>query len=328
MRIATSQFYIQSSNDMMDVQERLSIAQTQASSGKRINKPSDDPVGAAKALVLETQEFAYTQYQRNINSASNRLQQEEAAYKELEQLMQRVKVLAIQSANTGISNQQSRVGAAAEAREIEAEMLRLANLKDANGEYIFAGLEVFTVPYEQPGNSSNRSTTDARGLGRIRYHGDDLQRYMDIDPTRRVPYTDPGSDVFGESFNKSIFGTMDGLIKAFETENTMEGGLGVDSSLELNRKINQLIIDLDDQSKQVVATHASVGARLQALNQEQRLNTTLQTQYVSIRGDIENVDFAQAATNLTLEATALQASQLAFVQVRGLSLFNYLTPGR
>lgn len=328
MRIATSQFYIQSADDMMDVQERLQTAQIQASSGKRINKPSDDPIGAAKSLVLQSQEFAYGQYLRNINSADNRLQQEEAAYKELEQLMSRVKVLALQAANTGISNKQTRIGAAAEAREIEAEMLRLANLKDANGEYIFAGLEVFALPYEQPGDSNKRATTDANGMGRIRYHGDDLQRYMDIDPTRRLPYTDPGSDAFGESFNKSIFGTMDGLIKAFESENTMTGGLGVDSSLELNRKINQLIANLDEQSKQVVATHASVGARLQALNQEQRLNTTLQTQYVSIRSNIESVDFAKAATNLTLEATALQASQLAFVQVRGLSLFNYLSPGR
>lgn len=328
MRIATSQFYIQSASDMMDIQDRLHTAQIQTSSGKRINAPSDDPVGAAKSLVLQSQEFAYGQYQRNINTANNRLQQEEAAYDELEQLMVRVKVLALQAANTGISNEQSRVGAAAEAREIEAEMLRLANLKDANGEYIFAGLEVFQSPYQQPGEASSRATTDPRGLGRVRYHGDDLQRYMDIDPARRLPYTDPGSDVFGDQFNQSIFGTMDGLIKSFETSNTMQGGRGVASSLELNRTINQQINDLDEQYKQVVATHASVGARLQALNQEQRLNTTLQTQYVSIRSDIESVDFAQAATNLTLEATALQASQLAFVQVRGLSLFNYLSPGR
>ena len=328
MRIATSQFYIQSSNDMMDVQERLSIAQTQASSGKRINKPSDDPVGASKALVLQSQEFAYNQYQRNINSASNRLQQEESAYQELEQLMIRVKVLSVQAANTGASTQQTRVGAAAEAREIEAEMLRLANLKDANGEYIFAGLEVFQTPYEQTGNAAKKGTTNPNGLGRIRYQGDEQQRYMDIDPTRRLPYTDPGADVFGKSSNNSIFGTMDGLIKAFESNNSMAGGQGTISSLELNRQINQLLANLDDQYKQVVATHATVGARLQALGQEQRLNSTLQTQATMMRGDIENVDFAQAATNLTLEATALQASQLAFVQVRGLSLFNYLAPGR
>ena len=328
MRIATSQFYIQSTKDMQDIQERLYTAQIQTSSGKRINAPSDDPVGAAKSLVLQSQEFAYGQYQRNINAATSRLQQEEAAYQELEDLMVRVKVLAVQAANTGISNEQSRVGAAAEVREIEAEMLRLANLKDANGEYIFAGLEVFQTPYQQPRAASGRATTDPKGLGRIRYQGDELQRSMDIDPTRRLPYTDPGSDVFGEPFNQSIFGTMDGLIKSFETSNTPEGGLGVASSLELNRTINQLIATLDDQYQEVVAVHSSVGARLQALDQEQRLNTTLQIQYVSIRSGIENVDFAEAATNLTLEATALQASQLAFVQVRGLSLFNYLAPGR
>jgi flagellar hook-associated protein 3 FlgL len=328
MRISTSQFYIQSANDMMSVQERLQTAQMQTSSGKRINKPSDDPVGASKTLVLESQEFAYTQYQRNINSASNRLQQEEAAYKELEQLMDRVKVLALQAANTGTSTKQTRVGAAAEAREIEAEMLRLANLKDANGEYIFAGLEVFQQPYEQVGGPNKKATNDPGGLGRIRYHGDDQQRYMDIDPTRRLPYTDPGSETYGDKYNKSIFGTMDGLIKAFETDNTMDGGPSGTSSLELNRQINQLISNLDKQSKDVVATHASVGARLQALNEEERLNTTLQVQTVTTRSGIESVDFAQAATNLTLETTALQASQLAFVQVRGLSLFNYLGSAR
>ena len=328
MRISTSQYYIQSANDMMNVQERLQTAQLQTSSGKRINKPSDDPVGASKTLVLQSQEFAYSQYQRNINSASNRLQQEEAAYQELEQLMTRVKVLSVQAANTGASTQQTRVGAAAETREIEAEMLRLANLKDANGEYIFAGLEVFQAPYEQTGNASKKETTDPNGLGRIRYQGDDKQRYMDIDPTRRLPYTDPGTETFGKGNGNSIFGTMDGLIKAFESDNSMGGGQGSVSSLELNRQINQLLANLDDQYKQVVTTHATVGARIQALDQEQRLNNTLQTQSTMMRSGIEDVDFAQAATNLTLEATALQASQLAFVQVRGLSLFNYLGPGR
>jgi flagellar hook-associated protein 3 FlgL len=151
---------------------------------------------------------------------------------------------------------------------------------------------------------------------------------MDIDPTRRLPYTDPGTDSFGKNGSNSIFGTMDGLIKAFESNNSMDGGPGSVSSLDLNRQINQLLANLDDQYKQVVTTHATVGARLQALDQEQRLNSTLQTQATITRSGIEDVDFAQAATNLTLEATALQASQLAFVQVRGLSLFNYLTPGR
>ena len=73
MRVSTSWMQQQSVGSMMDRQSDLSDLNIQLSTGKRINQPSDDPVGAARALDLSHLTADVAQYQRNISTANARL---------------------------------------------------------------------------------------------------------------------------------------------------------------------------------------------------------------------------------------------------------------
>ena len=65
MRISTNQLYDQNIRAIMDNQSGLADTQQQLSTGKKINRPSDDPVGTAKVLRMTEELASLEQYQRN-----------------------------------------------------------------------------------------------------------------------------------------------------------------------------------------------------------------------------------------------------------------------
>ena len=65
MRISTSQWYAQSLGSMLSQQKSLTETQLQLASGKRILRPSDDPVAATRALDVSRTLGKLEQYGRN-----------------------------------------------------------------------------------------------------------------------------------------------------------------------------------------------------------------------------------------------------------------------
>src|SRR5574337_1726029 len=99
MRVSTSWMQQQSVGSMMDRQGDLSDLNIQLSTGKRINQPSDDPVGAARALDLTHLTADAAQYQRNITSANARLGLEDQTLSNTSNVLGRVRTLLLQAAN-------------------------------------------------------------------------------------------------------------------------------------------------------------------------------------------------------------------------------------
>jgi flagellar hook-associated protein 3 FlgL len=113
MRVSTSWAQQQSVGSMMDRQSDLSDLNTQLSTGKRINQPSDDPVGAARALDLSHLTSDTAQYQRNITSANARLGLEDQSLSNTSDVLGRVRTLLLQAAN-GSQTDETRGDGAAE----------------------------------------------------------------------------------------------------------------------------------------------------------------------------------------------------------------------
>ncbi|MES1154171.1 MAG: flagellar hook-associated protein FlgL, partial [Rhodanobacter sp.] len=145
MRVSTSWMQQQSGGSMMDRQSDLSDINTQLSTGKRINQPSDDPVGAARALDLTHVTADTAQYQRNITSANARLGLEDQSLSNVTNVLGRVRTLLLQAAN-GTQTDETRGDIAAEMVQLRQQLLGQANSKDGQGEYIFAGNRTGTEP--------------------------------------------------------------------------------------------------------------------------------------------------------------------------------------
>lgn len=89
MRISTAQFYESSANSYSKNFSAMNKTNDQVTSGVRIQTAADDPVGAARLLLLQQQQSLLDQYSGNINTVSNSLLQEESVLSTINEAMQR-----------------------------------------------------------------------------------------------------------------------------------------------------------------------------------------------------------------------------------------------
>lgn len=155
MRISTAQFYEASASSYSKNFSSMNKTNDQITSGIRIQTAADDPVGAARLLLLQQQQALLDQYSGNINTVSNSLLQEESVLSTINDAMQRASELAIRAGGAGVTDS-DRTAISTELKEIEANIFGLLNSRDANGDYMFGGSKSTTPPYVR--NSDGTST--------------------------------------------------------------------------------------------------------------------------------------------------------------------------
>ncbi|HEB99121.1 MAG TPA: flagellar hook-associated protein 3 [Thiotrichales bacterium] len=301
IRISTSQIVDSSINSMLDQQARVYDTQVKLSTGRRFTSPSEDPAAAARVLGLSERISMTEQYQENIRAARNRLELEDTVLGNIGNALQRARELTVQGLNDSLGAS-DRQAIAAEIRQILSEVQEQANSKDANDEYLFAGNRIQTKPF----------TDD--GAGTFSYQGDQGQRLVQVGPSTRVAVGDPGLDVFMKvsdaagTANQSVFETLYLLAE----------------ELDANAPSGDRLTELDNALERINETRAKVGARLQSLDREEDTNASALTRLQATRSQIEDLDIAQAATDLNRQMVVLQAAQQAYVKINSLSLFNFL----
>ncbi len=299
MRISTAQFYRQGVNVILEQQSKLSEYELQLATGKRLNRPSDDPSAAVSIISLESSAKRIAQFQRNADVARSRLEQEETALTGVNNLLQRVRELVVQGNNDTTGPE----GRAAIANEIEQHLesfLQLANTRDANGEYIFGGYRTDAPPW----------TTD--GVGNFTYNGDDGQRKLQIGENREVVIGDPGS-LFAD-LPANAAGTTDLGSILYDTVANYRAGTADPNALA----------DLDTALGAVLEARSMVGARVRAIDDQVAANDSLELSVAQVKSSLEDLDYTEAISRFNQQLVSLQASQQSFMQIQNLSLFNFL----
>ena len=183
MRVSSNQTQQVAINSMLEQQEKLTKVQKQVATGKRIFKPSEDPIGAAKIVDLKTNLKVNEQFQKNIDAARARLGIEESVLANTTEVMQRIRELAVASNNASQTNE-TRQFISEEIDQLLEEVLDMANTADGAGEFLFSGSKANFRPFV---NSEN---------GQYLYQGDDTQRNLQIGPKRTITTSDSGTFVF------------------------------------------------------------------------------------------------------------------------------------
>ncbi|WP_058306686.1 flagellar hook-associated protein FlgL [Gracilibacillus massiliensis] len=111
----------------------------QLSTGKKINRPSDDPVVAMKGMDYRTQVNQVEQYERNIGEVHNWMDNSDSALDKVQKGLERLRELAVQGAN-GTYEEGQRGNIASEVEQLKEHVLEIANTK-VNNKYIFSGTE-------------------------------------------------------------------------------------------------------------------------------------------------------------------------------------------
>ena len=181
-RISSSAFHLRATRELLAQQTRLSQTQSQIATGKRIQSPADDPVATASILDLQRTQAMNEQFARNSISLRDRLQVGEQALTDVTSLLQRVRDLTVQ-ANSAAMDATSRAAIATEVSARVQELQDVANRRDANGEYLFAGFSIQTRPF-------------SRGPGGVSYAGDQGVRSVQVAPDQKIADGFSGQRVF------------------------------------------------------------------------------------------------------------------------------------
>jgi flagellar hook-associated protein 3 FlgL len=162
--------------------------QQQVAAGRRILRPSDDPVAAARALEVTQASDLVTQFKQNQDNASAALGLEETQLTSAIDVLARVQELAVLGGTTSLSAT-ARRGIATELRSRFDELLGIANSTDANGQSAFSGFMGATTPF-------GGSVDSILAGNEIVYLGDDGQRKLQVSANRFIDTSDSGNDVF------------------------------------------------------------------------------------------------------------------------------------
>ena len=184
MRVSTSLIHMQGLQSILQKQAELVRVQEQISSGKRILSPSDDPSGAGRIVDLSEALAQIEQLDENANYATQQLNLEESTLSNSNLILQRIRELSIQAANTGSNDLATEKIIASEIKERLEELFDAANTRDENGDYIFSGYQSKTQAF----------TTD--GIGNFFYNGDEGQQSIQIGSSRQVASSNSGAEVF------------------------------------------------------------------------------------------------------------------------------------
>ncbi len=166
MRVTDSMMFQTFLNQLERIKQDYNRYSEQISSGRRINRPSDDPLDTTKLLSLQHELAKVAKYDSNITSAQQRLNSTDSQLNEVTLALTRTVQLAEQGASD-TSYGDGRAGIAMEVRAIQNQMLSLAS-SQAFDRYIFAGTLTTrsSIPSTPAGQVFSASATlDVTGAG-------------------------------------------------------------------------------------------------------------------------------------------------------------------
>ena len=282
------------SRRMLQDLQRAKLAESQAaaqvSTGNRMQRPSDDPHGAMRAVRIRADLAATSQYRRNVDDSLAWAQGTDGALASINDVLQRVRELVVQGGNDAMS-QKDRADMAAEIDQLISQAKSAANTR-YNGQYIFAGEDNATPPYQPDGPDAFGGTTGAV----VRTIGPGVS--VQLNPT--------GGAILGDG--------TDG--KALEVLRDVAAHLRGGTAADANALRTTDLQALDATMAYINTARAESGALTNRLTAAANRLMDLESSTEKARADIEHVDLAAAISTLSNQQAVYQAA----LQATGSSL--------
>lgn len=310
MRISTAEIFRQSVANMNLQQSQLAQTQQQLSTGLKRSQAADGPAEAARQLDVEKALTEIDQLGSNASLTGQRLAMTESALADAGDILQRLREIAI-NANNGTLSAQDRQALAIEVAAQRDALLQIANRKDGENQWLFSGTEM----------GNGQPFVDG---ATVSYVGDQNQRRLEVAPGEYISDTRAGSEIFqrvprGAGGTQDVFATAQALY-----DNLMIAGTDAISESQRQTGFATAIGDLDMALTHFDHARAEVGVGRARAETAEFTHLALNEQLQIQLSDLRDVDYAEASARFAQQLTSLQAAQKAFLQVQGLSLFNYL----
>jgi flagellar hook-associated protein 3 FlgL len=135
-----------------------------------------------------------------------------------------------------------------------------------------------------------------------------------------------GAPADGDSFGvqpsqkQSVFTTITNLIQTLRTPASGDAG-----KTALTNNLNTASLNMKNALDNVLTVQASVGARMKEVDSLDSTGDDLNVQYQTTLSGLQDLDMVKAISLYTQQQQTLQAAQVSFKTMSGLSLFNYIS---
>lgn len=280
MRVTDSMMWNNMQRNVARRQTDAQKAMERAVSGKKVEVPSDDPAAFAQGRTEQGNIARAENYERTIGLTRPVLDQTDAALYHTEDIMRRIRDIAIQGANDSY-NGSDKESMIQELEGLRNQLISIGNT--SNGErFIFAGYRDDQPPY------------DAAGA----YTGDTNAASVEISRNVSMPLGVTGEAIFGTAGN-DVFTTITNLQTALGTSN----GLAASAA----------VAEIDTRFEQVRAVHSQVGINMNALDISEAVVLRAKDTATERRSSLIDIDAALAFTDLARARNALAAA----IQIAG-----------
>lgn len=271
--------------------------QQQLSSGSKINKPSDDPVIAARGMFYRSSLMENDQYKRNVDEAQSWMDMTDTTMDEMGSIMKRVKELLVYSGDGAVSSDDLKA-MASEVEELKKHMGTLAN-QQINGKYIFGGTDTNKPPYDETAKAGAGDFVSTNGSP------------INLEVSQNVFVT---SNINAQN----IFNYPDNANNMFTVLNN------IITELSNGRTASQFESAMSDQYDKLLAERASLGANV---NRVELIAERLDSQEVNITGLMsknEDADMAKVMTDLKTQESVHSAALGSGARIIQPTLLDFL----
>ena len=287
----------------------LDQSQLAISTGKRINKVSDDPVGAAQAERSMIRIERIKVEMRAMDLQRSNLTLAESTLGEGIEYLQRVRELLVTAGNAALDTPQ-RVGIANEIEGLRNRLLQIANRQDSNGMALFGGLGSVAIPFEEDG----AGIVSFKGVAGLAAQSD-VSLPMALDGQSAFMFATSADP----SASTSIFHALDKAIVDLQKPLTNAA-----ESAAMNAAIIQGLKDTDRGLSQLQAVRGRAG---EFLNQSDLIEIQLNARHDQSEADrsrVQDLDMAQGISQMQSNQVAYEIALKSYAQSQQLSLFNFL----
>jgi flagellar hook-associated protein 3 FlgL len=302
---------------------QLDTTQEQLSTGYKINEPSDDPVGAALSITLNSQISAYNAYSSNVSQANAWTSTASSSLQSIASVTESVRDIVVEGANGTMS--QSDLDDAAQ--EVLAYMSQIKQAADTqyDGSYVFSGSDVQTQPYDT-------SATAADPAGQDTYSGNTDAITYAIGPGTQVQVNGNLYEVLGSGDTGGLAASTSngggalqsdgsgGLLATLRTVyNDLTGTNGGTQS-----DLGNQLTNIDANMSSLESLQATIGSTQDRLSMASTRITNLTTVDTTELGNVEDTDMAAATTTFSTEQAGYQAALQSTADILQTSLMNFL----
>ncbi|SEQ25315.1 flagellar hook-associated protein FlgL [Piscibacillus halophilus] len=293
MRITQNMMNNSMLNNLRNNYAQMDRYMEQLSTGKKINRPSDDPIVAMRGIDYRSELTKVKQYERNMSELHNWMDTSDESLNQAGQALNRVREIMVQASNDTYEENQ-RGNMAKEVNEIRNHLIDLANTK-VNNKYIFNGTNTTEPRFSKEGELLEDPKNDNGVMIEV---SEGIQIRANINPSN--------------AFSEELFDELNNIVS--DLENPDASGDDFDEYLTI----------IDDQMNELLNERADLGARM---NRVDLIENRLSQQEIStskIMSENEDAHMEEVIMHLKMQESIYRASLAGGARIIQPSLLDFL----